>query len=205
QARAKVASLSGGEKARLLLAKLMAKESNLLVMDEPTNDLDVETLDLLQDLLGEYDGTVLIVSHDRDFLDRIATTTVAMEGNGQAVVYAGGWSDYRAQRAETAAATAPAEKTAKPAKEAREASKPKPQQAGLSFTEKHRLEELPGVIARLEAEIGKLEQLLADPELFTREPVKFRKATEALTERQDKLSAAEEEWLELEEKAEAAG
>ncbi|MBN9675873.1 ABC-F family ATP-binding cassette domain-containing protein [Salipiger bermudensis] len=205
QARAKVASLSGGEKARLLLAKLMAKESNLLVMDEPTNDLDVETLDLLQDLLGEYDGTVLIVSHDRDFLDRIATTTVAMEGNGQAVVYAGGWSDYRAQRAETATATAPAEKTAKPAKEAREASKPKPQQAGLSFTEKHRLEELPDVIARLEAEIGKLEQLLADPELFTREPVKFRKATEALTERQDKLSAAEEEWLELEEKAEAAG
>ena len=205
QARAKVASLSGGEKARLLLAKLMAKESNLLVMDEPTNDLDVETLDLLQDLLGEYDGTVLIVSHDRDFLDRIATTTVAMEGNGQAVVYAGGWSDYRAQRAETAAATAPAEKTAKPAKEAREASKPKPQQAGLSFTEKHRLEELPDVIARLEAEIGKLEQLLADPELFTREPVKFRKATEALTERQDKLSAAEEEWLTLEEKAEAAG
>ncbi|MCA1285689.1 ABC-F family ATP-binding cassette domain-containing protein [Salipiger bermudensis] len=205
QARAKVASLSGGEKARLLLAKLMAKESNLLVMDEPTNDLDVETLDLLQDLLGEYDGTVLIVSHDRDFLDRIATTTVAMEGKGQAVVYAGGWSDYRAQRAETAAATAPAEKTAKPAKEAREASKPKPQQAGLSFTEKHRLEELPDVIARLEAEIGKLEQLLADPELFTREPVKFRKATEALTERQDKLSAAEEEWFELEEKAEAAG
>ncbi|WP_417742378.1 ABC-F family ATP-binding cassette domain-containing protein [Salipiger sp.] len=205
QARAKVASLSGGEKARLLLAKLMAKESNLLVMDEPTNDLDVETLDLLQDLLGEYDGTVLIVSHDRDFLDRIATTTVAMEGNGQAVVYAGGWSDYRAQRAETAAATAPAEKAAKPTKEAREPSKPKPQQTGLSFTEKHRLEELPEVIARLEAEIGKLEQLLADPELFAREPVKFRKATEALTERQDKLSAAEEEWLTLEEKAEAAG
>ena len=106
---------------------------------------------------------------------------------------------------ETAAATAPGEKAAKPAKEAREPSKPKPQQAGLSFTEKHRLEELPGVIARLEAEIGKLEQLLADPELFTREPVKFRKATEALTERQDKLSAAEEEWLALEEKAEAAG
>jgi len=205
QARAKVASLSGGEKARLLLAKLMAKESNLLVMDEPTNDLDVETLDLLQDLLGEYDGTVLIVSHDRDFLDRIATTTVAMEGGGQAVVYAGGWSDYRAQRAETAAASAPGEKAAKPAKETREAPKPKPQQAGLSFTEKHRLEELPDVIARLEAEIGKLEQLLADPELFTREPVKFRKATEALTERQDKLSAAEEEWLALEEKAEAAG
>ncbi len=200
QARAKVGSLSGGEKARLLLAKLMARESNLLVMDEPTNDLDVETLDLLQDLLGEYDGTVLIVSHDRDFLDRIATTTVAMEGNGQAVVYAGGWSDYRAQRAETASA-APAEKAAKPAKETREAPKPKPQQAGLSFTEKHRLEELPGVIARLEAEIGKLEELLADPELFTREPVKFRKATEMLTQRQEALGAAEEDWLELAERA----
>ncbi len=201
QARAPVRSLSGGEKARLLLAKLMARESNLLVLDEPTNDLDVETLDLLQDLLGEYDGTVLIVSHDRDFLDRIATTTVAMEGDGRALVYAGGWSDYQAQRAETQSAAAPEAKAAKPAREA-----PKPEAAakprdGLSFTEKHRLEELPGVIERLEAEIGKLEQLLADPELFTREPVKFRKATEALTERQEKLSAAEEEWLGLEEKA----
>ncbi|MCA0848434.1 ABC-F family ATP-binding cassette domain-containing protein [Salipiger thiooxidans] len=201
QARAPVRSLSGGEKARLLLAKLMARESNLLVLDEPTNDLDVETLDLLQDLLGEYDGTVLIVSHDRDFLDRIATTTVAMEGDGRALVYAGGWSDYQAQRAETQSAAAPEAKPAKPAREA-----PKPEAAakprdGLSFTEKHRLEELPGVIERLEAEIGKLEQLLADPELFTREPVKFRKATEALTERQEKLSAAEEEWLVLEEKA----
>ncbi|MGR3377236.1 ABC-F family ATP-binding cassette domain-containing protein [Salipiger abyssi] len=204
QARAPVRSLSGGEKARLLLAKLMAKESNLLVLDEPTNDLDVETLDLLQDLLGEYDGTVLIVSHDRDFLDRIATTTIAMEGDGRAVVYAGGWSDYQAQKAEAAPAAA---KPAKPAKEEAAKAKPapKPQAAGLSFTEKHRLEELPGVIARLEAEIGKLEQLLADPELFTREPVKFRKATEALTERQERLAAAEEEWLELEEKAEAAG
>ena len=201
QARAPVRSLSGGEKARLLLAKLMARESNLLVLDEPTNDLDVETLDLLQDLLGEYDGTVLIVSHDRDFLDRIATTTVAMEGDGRALVYAGGWSDYQAQRAETQSAAAPEAKSAKPAREA-----PKPEAAakprdGLSFTEKHRLEELPDVIERLEAEIGKLEQLLADPELFTREPVKFRKATEALTERQEKLCAAEEEWLVLEEKA----
>ncbi len=98
QARAKVASLSGGEKARLILAKIMAKPSNLLVLDEPTNDLDVETLDLLQDLLGDYDGTVLLVSHDRDFLDRVAATTIAMEGDGRAVIYAGGWSDYLAQR-----------------------------------------------------------------------------------------------------------
>ncbi|RJL13368.1 ABC-F family ATP-binding cassette domain-containing protein, partial [Paracoccus siganidrum] len=104
QARAPVRSLSGGEKARLLLARLMAKPSNLLVLDEPTNDLDVETLDLLQDLLGDYDGTVLLVSHDRDFIDRVADTTVAMEGDGRAVTYAGGWSDYRAQRGENAPA-----------------------------------------------------------------------------------------------------
>ncbi|MFD1341740.1 ABC-F family ATP-binding cassette domain-containing protein [Litorisediminicola beolgyonensis] len=204
QARAPVRSLSGGEKARLLLAKIMARESNLLVLDEPTNDLDVETLDLLQDLLGDYDGTVLLVSHDRDFLDRVATTTVAMEGDGRATVYAGGWSDYRAQRAEGLAERAP-ERGKSAAKSAPKPVVPEAKtapKAGLSFTEKHRLEALPGEIARLEAEIGKLNALLTDPELFTREPVKFRKATEALAERQAKLDAAEEEWLTLEEKAE---
>jgi ATP-binding cassette subfamily F protein uup len=198
QARAPVRSLSGGEKARLLLAKLMARPSNMLVLDEPTNDLDVETLDLLQELLDAYDGTVLLVSHDRDFLDRVATTTVAMEGQGQATVYAGGWSDYLAQRSPKAAPEK-VEKS-KPAK-----SKPKPEaqapKEALSFKEKHRLEALPDEIDRLEKEIAKLEELMADPELFTREPVKFKKATEALVERQEKLAAAEEEWLTLEEKA----
>src|SRR6056297_874366 len=111
QARAPVKSLSGGEKARLLLAKLMARESNVLVLDEPTNDLDIETLDLLQELLDDYSGTVLLVSHDRDFLDRVATTTIAMEGDGRATVYAGGWSDYRTQRR----AREPAEETEKKA------------------------------------------------------------------------------------------
>lgn len=196
QARAPVRSLSGGEKARLLLAKLMAKSSNLLVMDEPTNDLDIETLDLLQELLDDYDGTVLLVSHDRDFLDRVATTTVALEGRGRIVVHAGGWSDYAPKRqlAEVSAVkAAPKPVTEKPVQ--KQSSK------GLSFTEKHRLEELPGVIERLEAEIGKLGELLSDPELFTREPVKFKKATEALAERQTKLAAAEDEWLALEEKA----
>jgi ATP-binding cassette subfamily F protein uup len=168
------------------------------VLDEPTNDLDVETLDLLQELLDNYDGTVLLVSHDRDFLDRVATTTIAMEGGGRATAYAGGWSDYLSQRGPVAGAAEKAEKvkTAKP--------KPKQEQApkeGLSFKEKHRLEALPGEIERLEAEIAKLQELMADPELFTREPVKFKKATEALVERQEKLSAAEEEWLELEDKA----
>jgi len=113
QARAPVGSLSGGEKARLLLAKLMARDSNLLVLDEPTNDLDVETLDLMQEVLDDYDGTVLLVSHDRDFLDRVATNTVAMEGDGRATVYAGGWSDYRAQRSEAEAARSAGTSTSK--------------------------------------------------------------------------------------------
>ncbi|SCY37317.1 ABC-F family ATP-binding cassette domain-containing protein [Paracoccus tibetensis] len=197
QARAPVRSLSGGEKARLLLARLMAKPSNLLVMDEPTNDLDVETLDLLQDLLGDYDGTVLLVSHDRDFIDRVADTTVAMEGDGRATVYAGGWSDYQAQRA--APAPEPAAATPRGAPPAEE--KPKTAKAGLSFTEKHRLDELPGVLERLETEIAKLEAFLSDPDLFHSAPAKFEKASLALSERQVALAEAEEEWLALEEKA----
>ena len=203
QVRAPVKSLSGGEKARLLLAKLMARESNLLVLDEPTNDLDIETLDLMQELLDDYDGTVLLVSHDRDFLDRVATTTIAMEGDGRATTYAGGWSDYRAQRD----AGAPGETGKSGGKSTPKKAELKQSERArkLSFAEVHRLEELPGQIARLEAEIGKLEGLLADAELFTREPVKFRRATEALSARQAALAQAEEEWLALAEKAEAAG
>jgi ABC transport system ATP-binding/permease protein len=199
QARAPVRSLSGGERARLLLAKLMAQPSNLLILDEPTNDLDVETLDLLQDILGDYDGTVLLVSHDRDFIDRIATATVAMEGNGRATAYPGGWSDYISQRPQL---TEEAERTlAKPATPAQQKADPGPRPGGLSFTERKRLDDLPGVIGKLEAEIAKLSELLADPDLFTREPVKFRKATEALAERQTALSAAETEWLDLADRA----
>lgn len=200
RARAPIRSLSGGEKARLLLARLMAQPSNLLVLDEPTNDLDIETLDLLQDILGDYDGTVLLVSHDRDFLDRVATTTVAMEGDGRATVYAGGWSDYLAQRGE--ARGQPEDRPVKNQKKTEKPTQEPPRKPGLSFTEKHRLAALPDEIARLEAEIAKLGQLLSDPDLFTREPVKFRKATEALSERQTRLAEAEEEWLLLEEKAE---
>ncbi|WP_439124258.1 ABC-F family ATP-binding cassette domain-containing protein [Marivita sp.] len=200
QARAPVRSLSGGEKARLLLARIMARESNLLVLDEPTNDLDVETLDLLQDLLGEYDGTVLLISHDRDFLDRVASTTIAMEGRGRATVYAGGWTDYRAQRGDVDEGSSPAKTSSKQAQKPTPAQKSK---SGLSFTEKHKLDVLPDEIDRLTAEIAKLEELMADPDLFTREPVKFKKASEALVARQTALAEAEDLWLELSEKAEA--
>ena len=198
QARAPVRSLSGGEKARLLLAKLMARSSNFLVLDEPTNDLDIETLDLLQDLLGQYDGTVVLVSHDRDFLDRVAVTTIAMEGDGKATVYAGGWSDYIAQRNQDdfGESVVKSKRSASKGKEKEEAPK-----SGLSFTEKHRLETIPAEMERLEAEIGKLQELMGDPALFTENPVKFQKATDALIERQSKLDAAEEEWMLLEEKA----
>jgi ATP-binding cassette subfamily F protein uup len=199
QARGPVSALSGGERARLLLARLMARQSNLLVLDEPTNDLDVETLDLLEEIVADYDGTVLVVSHDRDFIDRVATTTIAMEGDGRATVYAGGWSDYRSQAGEKPALAEPA-----PAKRPAAAPRPAARRAArLSFNQAHRLEALPGEIDRLAAEIARLERLLADPELFNREPAKFAKASEALVARQAALTAAEEEWLALEELREA--
>jgi ATP-binding cassette subfamily F protein uup len=204
QARTPVRVLSGGERNRLMLARALAQPSNLLVLDEPTNDLDLETLDLLQETLDGYAGTVLLVSHDRDFLDRVATLTVAMEGDGTATPYAGGWTDMMAQRngRPLGAHPEPAP-TARPEPvRAAEPPKPAPRKAGLSFTERHRLDALPGEIDRLSAEIGKLNGLLADPDLFSREPVKFQKATEMLAQRQSALSAAEEEWLELAEKAE---
>ena len=198
QARGPVRALSGGEKARLLLARLMAKESNLLVLDEPTNDLDVETLDLLQEILDDYAGTVILVSHDRDFLDRVATSSIHMPGNGQATLYAGGWTDMMAQIGEGTAAP-------EPTKKPKTAAQPKPKAAEkpnkLSFKEEHRLKTLPAVIERLEAEIAKLTEFLSDPDLYTKSPEKFAKASAGLTERQEALSAAEEEWLELEERA----
>ncbi len=199
QARAPVRSLSGGEKSRLLLARLMARASNLLVLDEPTNDLDVETLDLLQELLADYDGTVLLVSHDRDFIDRVATITVAMEGDGQAVIYAGGWSDYQAQRGAVDGDQSSRRDTKKASKSFD--SKRKKSVESLSFTERHRLSELPAVIELLEAEISKLTEYLSDPERFGRETEKFRKASAALADRQTALAEAEDEWVALEDKS----
>ena len=197
QARAPVRSLSGGEKARLLLPRLMAKTSNLLILDEPTNDLDVETLDLLQDILGDYDGTVLLVSHDRDFIDRLATATVALEGQGRATVYPGGWTDYANQRG-VAEAEAAVRGNARPA-----APKPseKPATVGLTFTEKKRLDDLPILIEKLEAEIAKLTEVLGTPNLFTADPARFAKASDLLANRQAAVQAAEAEWLILAERA----
>jgi ATP-binding cassette subfamily F protein uup len=175
----------------------MAQESNLLVLDEPTNDLDVETLDLLEELVADYAGTVLLVSHDRDFIDRIATTTIAMEGDGRAIVYAGGWSDYRAQRGEAHAP--PASKAVARVQPGRPTSRAPVRRERMSFSQVHRLEKLPGEITRLGAEITKLSELLADPGLYVRAPQKFARASEALAERQSALATAEDEWLRLEE------
>ena len=202
QARGPVSALSGGERARLLLARLMARDSNLLVLDEPTNDLDVETLDLLQEIVDDYEGTVFLVSHDRDFVDRVATTTVALEGDGRATVYAGGWSDYRAQRAAGAPSAAPAASRARPADPPR--SRPAARPAKLSFAQAHRLERLPAELDRLAEEIARLEALIADPGLYARDAARFDKAVAALAERRARLEAAEEEWLELEALREAA-
>jgi ATP-binding cassette subfamily F protein uup len=199
QARGPVSALSGGGKARLLLARLMARASNLLILDEPTNDLDVETLDVLQERLDEYDGTVLLVSHDRDFLDRVATTTLLLDGSGRVTVYAGGWSDMQAQReaARAEAESGPAAKAA-PKSAARPVQEAPARAGRLSFRQKHRLGVLPGEIDRVRAEIGRLEAFLADPGLFGRDPGAFAKAGAGLAERQALLAALEQEWLELE-------
>ncbi len=200
QARAPVKSLSGGEKARLLLAKLMALPSNLLVLDEPTNDLDVVTLDLLQDILSDYDGTVLLVSHDRDFIDRIATTTIALEGQGRATAFPGGWSDYARLRFigfDTETFDNAAKKPAAPTS----APPPVKPKSKLTFTEAKRLDSLPDLISKAEAELAKLSTLLEDPALFTRDPVKFGKTSEMVAKLQAALQALEEEWMGLEAKA----
>jgi ATP-binding cassette subfamily F protein uup len=200
QARGPVRALSGGERARLLLSRIMARESNLLVLDEPTNDLDVETLDLLQELLADYEGTAILVSHDRDFIDRVATSTVAHAGDGRWIEYAGGWTDHLTQKpVEAAPASAPK-------------AAPKPQAAAapraakkMSYQQVRRLEALPAEMERLGREIAKLEQFLSDPALYARDPRAFDKASAELAARRTALEAAEEEWLTLEELREAAG
>jgi ATP-binding cassette subfamily F protein uup len=194
QSRTPVGTLSGGERGRLLLAAALAKPSNLLVLDEPTNDLDLETLDLLQEMLNEYPGTVILVSHDRDFLDRVASSTLASEGDGKWVEYAGGYTDMLAQRGEVTAATKAEKKSA--AKAAPPA--PKPVAAKMTFKEQHELKQLTAEIERLHEEIQKQDLILTRPDLYTKDPKKFAAATAALAELHKKMEAAEERWLELE-------
>jgi ATP-binding cassette subfamily F protein uup len=201
QARTPVGVLSGGERGRIMLARALAKPSNLLVLDEPTNDLDIETLDLLQELLADYAGTVLLVSHDRDFLDRVVTSVVASEGDGRWVEYAGGYSDMLAQKG-GAPAKAEKREAKKEAAKAEAPRTPAPQKTKLSFKEKHALETLPKRMAELQAEIGRHRATLADPGLFAKSPGKFETAAKALQAAEDALAAAEEEWLVLEMKRE---
>ena len=203
QLRQPVRSLSGGERNRLLLARALATPANLLVLDEPTNDLDMDTLDLLEDLLADYEGTLILVSHDRDFVDRLATSTIALDGHGRVVETPGGWQDFLSQNpgffksvADGAAATPAAPKPAPP-----RAEPPKPSK--LSYKDQRRLQELDAAIAALPGKIAKLETDMADPNLYTRDPSGFAKLSAALEAARQELAASEEEWLELEERREA--
>ena len=198
QVRTPVRVLSGGERARLLLAKVLAAPSNLLVLDEPTNDLDLETLDLLEEMLANYAGTVLVVSHDRDFLDRVATSVLMAEGDGQFVEYAGGYSDMLAQRGQgVEASDAMKPKAQKPSapKQRRRSETP---QRKLTFTDQHELKTLPARLAALEKDIAAFHLKLSDSAFYARDPKGFAATSAKLSEAQAVLDAAEARWLELE-------
>ncbi|WP_375466095.1 ABC-F family ATP-binding cassette domain-containing protein [uncultured Methylobacterium sp.] len=198
QARTPVSVLSGGERNRLLIARALAQPANLLVLDEPTNDLDLETLDLLQEMLGDYSGTLILVSHDRDFLDRVVGSVLVSEGEGRWVEYAGGYTDMVTQRgagvqARAGAAKAKAEPRARAAAAAMPAGPLK-----LSFKDQHELKTLPARMEKLQGAIGQLRAVLADPGLYARDAARFDKASAMLAGAEAELSAAEERWLELE-------
>jgi ATP-binding cassette subfamily F protein uup len=196
-----VSKLSGGEKRRLQLLLVLMQGPNFLILDEPTNDLDLETLDMLQEMLADYPGTILLVSHDRDFLDRVATSVLMAEGEGKWTEYAGGYSDMIAQRG---AGVEARKVKAEPVKSSSSAPRPEAPQAQrkLSFKEKHALETLPATMKKLEDEIGALETKLADAALFSRDPKAFDQAASRLTAARAELASSEEQWLELEMKRE---
>ncbi|HEX8578354.1 MAG TPA: ATP-binding cassette domain-containing protein [Allosphingosinicella sp.] len=196
---AKIGTLSGGERSRLLLAREFARKSNLLVLDEPTNDLDLETLDLLQEVIGDYDGTVLIVSHDRDFLDRTVTITLGLDGSGKVDVVAGGYEEWVRQRKQASAA---ASKTSASSKAAAAPAAPR-QHTKLTYKDQRDYDLLPKRIEELEAQIACDEQALADPDLYSRDFARFQTLTAAIEQARAERDAAEERWLELAEKAEA--
>jgi ATP-binding cassette subfamily F protein uup len=201
QFRAKVASLSGGERNRLLLAKVLAPPSNLLILDEPTNDLDMETLDLLEERLADYDGTLLLVSHDRDFLDRLVTSVIAVEGDGRVEEYVGGYTDYLRQRPTPAASAIPGRAVPKPP--AAPQRRPERSADRLSWKEQRELDALPGAIDALAAEKLALERTLADPATHGGDRTRLEAAGRRHQAVLAALAAAEERWLLLAERAEA--
>ena len=198
QARTPLRVLSGGERGRLTLARALAKPSNLLVLDEPTNDLDLETLDVLEEMLADYVGTVLLISHDRDFLDRVVNAVIVPEGDGRWTEYAGGYSDMLAQRNADLVRDPPGKKSE--ARMSKPAAAPRSTSAKrrLNFNEKHALEQLPVRIAELEAKIRALASELAEPALYTRDRPAFERKSAALAGAQAELASAEEKWLQLE-------
>ena len=201
QLRQPVGALSGGERNRLSLAIGLAQSSNLLVMDEPTNDLDMQTLDLLEDMLLGYEGTLILVSHDRAFLDATVTSCLCPIGDGEWIVTAGGWSDAQQQlkgvRQKNGANDPKAEKP-----KTDSAQRPKPQ-TKLSFKDEHRQKEIDALVPKLQAEIAKLEKDMSDPELYARDADAFNKKSVRVGKAREELEAAEMEWLEIEEKRDA--
>jgi ABC transport system ATP-binding/permease protein len=202
QASMPIGRLSGGERGRLMLARALAAPSNLLVLDEPTNDLDLETLDLLQEMLADYPGTLILVSHDRDFLDRVASSLLVAEGAGRWVDYAGGYTDMVAQRgagiSARAVAAKPAADKAKAGSTTSQTAKETKSKRKLSFNEKHALETLPARIDALQGDAAKFKVVLADADLYARDPAKFAKVSEALAKVEKDIAKAEEDWLALE-------
>jgi ATP-binding cassette subfamily F protein uup len=204
QIRTPIKNLSGGERARLMLARMLAKPSNLLILDEPTNDLDIETLDLLQEIVAGYNGTVILVSHDRDFLDRTVTSTIAPAvpdaPDGRWIEYAGGYSDMLVQRKGAQDEKRKAEKAekSKPGASPSASSDVTKAKGKLSFKQKFALENIPKEMEKAEAEIAAREAKMADPSLFTKDPATFNKLASEMEKLREKLAKMEEEWLELE-------
>ncbi|MBB3391358.1 ATP-binding cassette subfamily F protein uup [Rhizobium sp. BK275] len=203
QARTPIKNLSGGERARLMLARILSRPTNLLILDEPTNDLDIETLDLLQEIVTGFPGTVILVSHDRDFLDRTVTSTIAPANpeapDGRWIEYAGGYSDMLAQRKGAAEERRKAEKAVeKPKSQEAAAAAPSVSKGKLSYKQKFALENLPKEMAKAEAEIAKREKKMADPSLFTKDPATFSRLASEMEKLRENLTKMEEEWLELE-------
>ena len=200
---AKIGTLSGGERSRLLLAREFARRSNLLVLDEPTNDLDLETLDLLQEVIADYDGTVLIVSHDRDFLDRTVTITLGLDGSGKVDIVAGGYEDWERKRRAPLSAAGGAGGGVRRAQDTPNPSRKREGSSKLSYKDQRDFDLLPGRIEEIEAQIARDEQALSDPDLYGRDPGRFAALTAAIERARAERDAAEERWLELAERAEA--